>query len=61
MRHESLYRLGGNAVLLGAILGGVAILLHAPQPMDLAAFSAPRRSTSRSSRPRSSRSIRSEP
>jgi len=40
MRHESLYRLGGNAVLLGAILGGVAILLHAPQPMDLAAFSA---------------------
>jgi hypothetical protein len=40
MRHDSLYRLGGNAVLVGGILGAVAILLHAPQPMDLAAYSA---------------------
>ena len=40
MRHESLYRVGGNAVLLGAVLSAVAILLHAPQPMDLAAFGA---------------------
>jgi hypothetical protein len=40
MRHDSLYRLGGNAVLVGGILGAVAILLHAPQPMDLAGYSA---------------------
>jgi hypothetical protein len=40
MRHNSLYRLGGNAVLVGGIVGAVAITLHAPQPMDLAAFSA---------------------
>jgi len=26
MRHDSLYRLGGNAVLLGGIPGAVAIL-----------------------------------
>ena len=40
MRHDSLYRLGGNAALLGGILGAVAISLHAPQPMDLATYSA---------------------
>jgi hypothetical protein len=40
MRYNSLYRLGGNAVLVGGIVGAVAITLHAPQPMDLAAFSA---------------------
>ena len=40
MRHDSLYRLGGNAALLGGILGAVAISLHAPQPMDVAAYSA---------------------
>jgi len=40
MRHDSLYRNGGNALLLGGILCGGAILLHAPQPMDLAAFGA---------------------
>ena len=40
MRHDSLYRLGGNAALLGGILGAVAISLHPPQPMDLAPYSA---------------------
>src|SRR4030095_4033668 len=39
MRNDSLYRLGGSALLLGAIVFGVAIMIHAPQPADLAAFS----------------------
>ncbi len=40
MRSASLYRVGGNALLLGAVLYAVALLLHAPQPMDLAAYGA---------------------
>lgn len=40
MRSDSLYRLGGYALLVGAIVSGVALMIHAPQPMDLAAFSA---------------------
>lgn len=40
MRHESLYRLGGGATIVGALLWAVGFLLHAPQPMTLAAMSA---------------------
>jgi hypothetical protein len=40
MRSASLYRIGGNAMLAGALLYAVALLLHAPQPMDLAAYGA---------------------
>lgn len=40
MRNASLYRVGGAALLAGAVLNAVAILLHSPQPLDLAAFAA---------------------
>ena len=40
MRHDSLYRLGGGATIVGAILWGLGLVLHAPQPMTLAAMSA---------------------
>jgi hypothetical protein len=40
MRSDSLYRLGGYALLVGAIVSGIALMIHAPQPMDLATFSA---------------------
>lgn len=40
MRHASVYRLGGYAVFLGALCFGAGILLHAPQPADLAAYGA---------------------
>ncbi len=40
MRDASLYRVGGNALLIGAVFFGLALLLHAPQPMDLATYSA---------------------
>lgn len=40
MRNDSLYRLGGYALVVGSIASGLALLLHAPQPADLGAFSA---------------------
>ena len=38
MAHASLYRVGGNALLIGAVLFAAAILLHAPQPTDLTTY-----------------------
>ena len=38
MQSASLYRIGGSALVLGAVANAAAIILHAPQPMDLAAF-----------------------
>src|SRR2546426_2270576 len=40
MRNPSLYRIGGSALVIGAVLDGVALLIHPPQPMDLTAFAA---------------------
>jgi hypothetical protein len=40
MRDDSLYRLGGGATIVGAVFWGLGVILHAPQPMTLAAFSA---------------------
>jgi hypothetical protein len=40
MRNASLYRVGGTALALGALVQMIAILLHAPQPMDLAGYAA---------------------
>ena len=40
MRHDSLYRLGGGATIAGAVLWGLGLALHAPQPMTLAAMIA---------------------
>jgi hypothetical protein len=40
MQSPSLYRVGGSALVLGAVANAAAIVLHAPQPMDLAAFGA---------------------
>ena len=38
MPNSSLYRVGGTALAVGAVLQAVAILLHAPQPMDLVTY-----------------------
>lgn len=38
MQNPSLYRVGGSALVLGAVASAAAIILHAPQPMDLATF-----------------------
>ena len=40
MRNASLYRVGGMALLAGAVLNGVGVLLLAAQPLDLAAYGA---------------------
>jgi len=40
MRNPSLYRIGGSALALGAVLFGVGVMLHAPQPMDLTSYLA---------------------
>ena len=40
MRHDSLYRMGGGATIVGAVLWSLGLVLHAPQPMTLAALSA---------------------
>src|SRR5262245_23495315 len=40
MRNDSLYRLGGYALVAGSIAAGLALMLHAPQPTDLSAYSA---------------------
>ncbi len=38
MRNPSLYRIGGSALVIGAVLFAVGVALHAPQPADLAAY-----------------------
>jgi len=38
MQNPSLYRVGGSALVLGAVANAAAIILHAPQPMDLASY-----------------------
>ena len=40
MRNASLYRVGGTALLAGAVLDAVAVFLHSAQPLDLASFAA---------------------
>jgi hypothetical protein len=38
MRNQSLYRIGGSALALGAVMFAAGVALHAPQPQDLAAY-----------------------
>ncbi|MGH7530159.1 MAG: hypothetical protein ACREMN_07230 [Gemmatimonadales bacterium] len=40
MRNPSLYRIGGAALVAGAVLNAAGVLLHAPQPLNLAAYAA---------------------
>jgi len=40
MRNASLYRVGGTALLVGAIGDIVAVAIHAPQPQDLATYAS---------------------
>lgn len=38
MRNQSLYRIGGSALVAGSVMFAIGVALHAPQPQDLAAF-----------------------
>lgn len=40
MRNQSLYRIGGSALVVGAVMLAIGVGLHAPQPQDLAAYAS---------------------